>query len=60
MFGWRRTVSASASRRKRIAMSVSAITSRRSSLIATERSALVSIARWIVAMPPTPMTSASR
>ena len=40
MFGWRSTVAASASRRKRIAMSVSAITSRRSSLTATARSSL--------------------
>ena len=59
MFGWRRTVAASASRRKRIAMSGSAMASRRSSLTATVRPSLVSSARWTVAMPPVPMTSAS-
>ena len=60
MFGWRRTVAASASRRKRIAMSGSAMTSRRRSLTATGRSSFVSIARWTVAIPPMPMTSARR
>ena len=56
MFGWRRTVAASASRRKRCARSASARTSGRSSLTATGRSVRSSIARWIVAIPPRPMT----
>ena len=60
MFRWRRTVAARASRRKRIAMSASSMTSRRSSLTATNRPSRVSSARWTVAIPPVPMTSARR
>ena len=60
MFGWRRTVAASASRRKRIGEIGVGDDLGAEQLDRDGRSRRVSVARWMVAIPPRPMTGPSR
>ena len=60
MPGWSRAASALASRWKRSIRSASAVTSAGSTLSATSRPSLVSVARYTSPIPPAPIAAVMR